>query len=72
MTLGQAREINVKAQSMMASRNRENGDVVVTDEAYETFKEMLHIDCRVVTIEDSFELAVELKKKFYEFARKNV
>jgi hypothetical protein len=32
---------------------------------------MLYIDCRVVTIEDSFEQAMELKKKFYEFARRN-
>ena len=50
---------------------RDNGDVVVTDEAYETFKEMLDVDCRVITIEDSYEQAMELRAKFEEFAKRH-
>lgn len=72
MTLAQARDINLKSQEYDGVKDiRENGDVVVTEEAYETFKEMLNVDCRVVTVEDSFEQAMELKKKFYEFSRAN-
>ncbi len=70
MSLAQARDLNVKAQVYDGIKEvRENGDVVVTEEAYATFKEMLHIDCKVITVKDSFEQATELKKKFHEFAR---
>ena len=48
---------------------RDNGDIVITDEAHATFKEMLAIDARVITVKDSFEQALELKRKFHEFAR---
>lgn len=72
MTLKQARELNLKGQQYDGIKEiKDNGDIVVTDEAYETFKEMLAIDCKVITIEDSYEQAVELKKKFHEFARKH-
>lgn len=72
MTLKQAREFNLKAQVYDGIKEiKDNGDVVVTDEAYNTFKEMLNVDCRAITVEDSFEQAMELKKKFYEFARKH-
>ncbi len=70
MTLEQARSINLKAQVYDGIKEiRENGDIVVTDESYATFKEMLKVDSKVITIEDSFEQAIELKKKFHEFAR---
>lgn len=72
MTLEYARDLNVKAQAYDGIKEiRKNGDIVVTDEAHSTFKEMLGIDTRVITIEDSYEQAIELKKKFHEFARKH-
>lgn len=72
LTLRQAREFNLEAQQHDGIQEiKANGDVVVTDEAYDTFKEMLNIDCRVITIEDSYEQAMELRKKFHEFARKH-
>jgi len=72
MTLMQARELNLEAQQYDGIKEvRKNGDIVVTDEAYATFKEMLNIDCRVITIEDSYEQAIEVKKKFHEFAKKH-
>jgi hypothetical protein len=71
LTLRQAREFNLEAQQHDGVQEiKANGDVVVTDEAYHTFKEMLNIDCRVITIEDSYEQAMELRMKFHEFARK--
>ncbi len=72
MTIEQARELNLKAQQYEGVREiKDNGDVVLMDEAYTTFKEMLNVDCKVITIEDSYEQAMELKKKFHEFARKH-
>lgn len=72
MTLEQARDLNVKAQAYDGIQEvKDNGDIVVTDEACATFKEMLGIDCRVITIEDSYEQAIELKQKFHAFARKH-
>lgn len=72
LSLRQAREFNLEGQQHDGVQEiKANGDVVVTDEAYNTFKEMLNIDCRVITIEDSYEQAMELRKKFHEFARKH-
>jgi hypothetical protein len=72
LTLEQARDINVKSQAYDGVKEiRANGDVIVTDEAYQTFKEMMGIDCRVITIETAYEQAMELRSKFYEFARKH-
>jgi len=72
MTLQQARELNLKAQQYDGIQEvRGNGDVVVTEEAYATFKEMLNVDSRVITLKDSYEQAIELRKKFHEFARKH-
>jgi len=71
LTLRQAREFNLEAQQHDGVQEiKANGDVVMTDESYDTFKEMLNIDCRVITIEDSYEQAMELRRKFHEFARK--
>jgi len=71
LTLRQARGFNLEAQQHDGVQEiKANGDVVVTDEAYVTFKEMLNIDCRLITIEDSYEQAMELRRKFHEFARK--
>jgi hypothetical protein len=68
----QARDYNLRAQQHDGIQEiNENGDVVLTDEAYNTFKDILNIDCRVITIENSYEQAMELQKKFYEFARKH-
>jgi len=70
MSLAEARELNLKAQQYDGIEEiRDNGDIVITDEAHATFKEMLAIDARVITVKDSFEQALELKRKFHEFAR---
>jgi hypothetical protein len=50
---------------------RSNGDIVLTKEAHENFKTLLGIDSRVVSLEDSYDQAMELRAKFAEFARKN-
>jgi len=72
ITIEQAREINLKAQKYDGVEEiKDNGDIVLTDEAYTNFKEVLNIDCKAVTINDSYKQAMELRKKFYEFARKH-
>jgi len=70
MTIDDARNLMLEAQQYDGIKEiKDNGDVVLTDESYETFKEMFDVDCRSITIEDSFEQAGELRKKFEEFAR---
>lgn len=72
MTLEEARAINLQAQKYDGINDiRDNGDVVITEEAYITFKEVLNVDCKTITVEDSYEQAMELRKKFNEFARKH-
>jgi hypothetical protein len=72
MNIEEARHLMIQAQQYDGIREiRDNGNIVVTDEAYETFRKMMEVDCRVITIEDSYEQAIELKKKFHEFARRN-
>ena len=72
VTLEQARAMNLEAQQHDGVQEiKENGDVVVTQEAHTTFKKELNVDCKVITVEDSFEQAMELRKKFHEFARKH-
>ena len=72
VTLDQARAINLKAQQHDGVQEiKGNGDIVVTDEAYATFKEMVGVDCRAITIDDSYEQAMELREKFHEFAGKH-
>jgi len=72
MTIEEARKLMLDAQQYDGIQEvLDNGDIVLTDEAYETFKEMMNVDCKVITIEDSLEQAKELRKKFEEFARKN-
>jgi hypothetical protein len=72
ITLPQARAINLEAQKYEGIEEiKENGDIVFVDEAYFTFKELLNVDCRVVRIEDSYDQAIELRRKFHEFARKH-
>jgi hypothetical protein len=69
MTLQEARELMLDAQQYDGIQEiKDNGDVLLTDEAYETFKEMFGVDCHAVTIDDSFEQARELRRKFEEFA----
>ena len=69
MTLEAARQLMLEAQQYDGIQEiKNNGDVVLTNEAYETFKEMFGVDCRAVTVDDSFEQARELRRKFEEFA----
>jgi hypothetical protein len=71
MTCEDARALMVKAQEWDGiAEIRANGDVVLTDEAYTTFKQMLNVDQKVVTVEDSYAQARELRTKFEEFATK--
>jgi hypothetical protein len=72
VTLEQARAMNLAGQEYDGVQEvKDNGDVVVTDEAYTTFKKELNVDCKAITVEHSFEQAMELRKKFHEFARKH-
>jgi hypothetical protein len=72
MSLEQARGLMLEAQQYDGIQEiMDNGDVVLTEEAYRNFKELLDVDCKVVTIEDSFEQAMELRAKFEAFARKH-
>jgi len=72
MTVEQARDIMLQAQQYDGVQEiKGNGDVVLTDEAYTNFKEMLNVDCRLITVEDSYQQAVELRRKFEEFAERN-
>jgi hypothetical protein len=43
--------------------------VVLTDEAYETFKQLFGVDCRAVSIEHAYAQARELRSKFEQFAQ---
>ena len=70
LTIDDARNLMLEAQQYDGIKEiKDNGDVVLTDESYETFKEMFGVNCRSITIEDSFEQARELREKFEEFAR---
>jgi len=72
MDIKEARPLMIQAQQFDGNRDiRDNANIVVSDEAYETFRKMMEVDCRVIIIEDSYEQAIELKKKFHEFARRN-
>ncbi len=72
MTLEEARNLMLEAQQYDGIQEiLDNGDIVLTDEAHATFKEMLNYNYKVLTIEDSFEQAKELRIKFEEFATKN-
>ncbi len=69
MTLQNARKLMLDAQQYDGVQEiKENGDIVLTEEAYETFKEMFGVDCRAITIDDSFDQARELRSKFEKFA----
>ena len=71
MSLTDARALMLEAQQYDGIQEiRDNGDVVLTEEAYTTFKEILDVDCKVVTVEDSLEQARELRAKFEAFAAK--
>jgi hypothetical protein len=72
MSLQQARALMLAAQKYDGIEEiRENGDVVLTEEAYDTFRTKLGVDCPVITIEDAYEQAQELRAKFEQFARKH-
>jgi hypothetical protein len=72
MTIRDARNLMLEAQQYDGVQEiRENGDVVLTDEAHTNFREVLNVDCKIVTIEDSYEQAMELKAKLNEFAMKH-
>jgi hypothetical protein len=71
MSITDARALMLEAQQYDGIQEiRGNGDVVLTEEAYTTFKEILDVDCKVVTVEDSLEQARELRAKFEAFAAK--
>lgn len=73
MTVEQARSLNLKGQVYDGiAEIADDGAVVMTDEAYVVFKEMLGVDCGRLTIEDSYERAMELRTKFLQFARSYV
>jgi hypothetical protein len=72
MTTTQARTLMLEAQQYDGiAEIRPNGDIVLTEEAYTIFKQMLNVDQRLITIENSYQQARELRSKFEEFARKH-
>jgi hypothetical protein len=72
VSLSDARHLMTEAQQFDGIQEiRDNGDVVVTEEAYVNFKEMLQVDSKIITIEDAYDQARELRAKFEEFAVKN-
>ena len=72
MSRDEARSLMLEAQQYDGVQEiSDNGDVVLTEEAHTTFKELLGVDCKVITIEDSLEQAKELRGKFEEFAKKH-
>jgi hypothetical protein len=71
MEIKQARAINLGAQKYDGIQEiDDNGDVVLTEEAYAIFKETVGIDHKTIRLEDSFEQAKEIKAKLHELARK--
>lgn len=71
MGIKQAREINLAAQKYDGIQEiNDNGDVILTEEAYVIFKETLSVDHKVIRLEDSLEEAIEIKTKLHELARK--
>jgi hypothetical protein len=53
-------------------RIEEDGTVVFTDYAVEIMRETLKIDCPTFRPEDSYELALEMMKKYKELAEKYI
>jgi hypothetical protein len=50
---------------------RDNGDIVLTDEAYQNFKDTLAVDCKIARVEEAYDQWIELKAKSYEFAARH-
>lgn len=72
VSLEQARQLMLDAQQYDGILEiRANGDIVVTDEAYENFKHILGVGCRTISIKDAFDQYQELRSKLNEFARKH-
>lgn len=71
MRVNEARNLMLEAQQYDGINEiSENGDIVLTEEAYSTFLDVFNLDCKVITIEDSYEQAKELRTKFEEFAER--
>lgn len=70
MTLEEARHLNIQAQVFDGVQEiRDDGTVVMTPEAHQTFKELFGIESDTVEVETAFEQAMDLRARFHEFAR---
>lgn len=70
ISLDKAHLINVKAQQYDGiSEIRSNGDIVISEEAYDIFKNEIGVDIKTITIKDSYKQAMELKKGLDCFIR---
>jgi hypothetical protein len=70
LTLGDARALNLQAQVHDGIQEiADDGAVILTDEAAGMLREVLGLDCRRITHEDSYARALELRAKFQAFAR---
>ena len=68
----QARALMLEAQQFDGVLSVEgNGDIRLTDEVAAMYKEEFLIDWSVITVKDSYEQAMELRKKFSEFLERN-
>jgi len=65
-------QINEEAQKWDGiEKIKEDGTVVFTDIAYNTFKELLNYDCKELKVAEIEDRANELGTKFKDFARKH-
>jgi len=65
-------QINEEAQKYDGiEKIEDDGTVVFTDEAYNTFKDLLNYDCKKMKVEEIEERAKELDKLYKVFARKH-
>lgn len=72
MTRERAIQINEEAQKWDGiEKIEEDGTVVFTDIAYNTFKDLLGYDCKEMKIEETEERVKELDKRYKDFAKKH-
>jgi hypothetical protein len=68
----QARTLMLEAQQFDGIGSIEdNGDIRLTDEVAALYKKEFNIEWSIVTVKDSYEQAMELRKKFLEFLDRN-
>jgi len=71
ITIERAIQINEEAQKWDGiEKIEDDGTIVFTDEAYNTFKDLLGYNCKKMKVEEVEERAKELTKRFKNFVKK--